>query len=170
MLRTLTPSLVFACIGAVLCACVSNSPRFDRDSYDSSIAPRDAVHAEQTMQGRGLLWGGLIVASTNLDQGSEIEVLAYPLGRDQSPDLDRSPLGRFMVTTNDFLETIDFAPGRLITVAGTLSGTREGEIGNARYVYPILSTAAARIHLWPQGGASRRNSNFNFGLGIGIGL
>lgn len=168
MIRTLPRSLLLICIIGTLCACASG-PRFDRGSYDTGVAPRDAARAAEEMQGRGILWGGLIVAAANLDRGSEVEILAYPLDRDQRPDLGRTPLGRFLVTTDDFLETIDFASGRLVTVAGTFAGTREGQVGEARYVYPVLTAEAAQIHLWPQS-SERRGSSVNFGLGIGIGL
>lgn len=169
MSATMPRSLMLAFVAAALCACASG-PRFDRDSYDDRVAPREAARAADEMRGRGILWGGLIVAATNLDRGTEVEILAYPLGRDQHPDLSRAPLGRFLAATGDFLETVDFAPGRLVTVAGTLAGSREGQVGEARYLYPVVATDAARIHLWPQDGGRRGSSSFNFGLGLGIGL
>ncbi len=168
MITTAMPAAIAAVIVMVLSACAGN-PRFDRDQYEEAITPAQAAGNADTLQGQGVLWGGLIIAASNLENHGEIEVLAYPLDRRQQPDTSRTPLGRFIISTDDYLETIDYAEGRLLTAAGRLSTTREGRIGDARYVYPVLETAAEHIELWPSDGRVRSEPRFNFGLGIMFG-
>lgn len=155
-------------VALALSACASG-PRFDRDRYDDAIAPAQAARGAETLEGTGVLWGGLIVAASNLEAGTEIEVLAYPLQRSQRPDTSRPPLGRFLASTPEYLETVDFAEGRLITVAGTLAGTREGRVGAARYVYPVVETGPGQIHLWPIDSRTSAEPRFSFGVGVMLG-
>jgi outer membrane lipoprotein len=53
-----------------------------------------------------------------------------------------------------------------VTVVGTVSETRDGKIGEARYVYPVLT--ATRVHLWPKESAQSSEPRVHFGIGIGI--
>jgi outer membrane lipoprotein len=162
------PTALIAAIVLGLSACAGN-PRFDRAQYEEEITPAQAARAADSLQGKGLLWGGLVIATSNLEDRSEIEVLAYPLDRGQQPDTSRTPLGRFIATTGDYLETVDYAEGRLVTVAGRLSGTREGRIGDTRYLYPVLETAPEHIERWPTDGRIRSEPRFSFGLGVLLG-
>lgn len=163
------PAVIAVAMALMLSAC-AGSARFDRTQYEEEITPAQATRATDTLQGKGVLWGGLIISSSNLEDRSEIEVLAYPLDRRQQPDTSRTPLGRFIVTTGDYLETVDYAEGRLITAAGRLGAAREGRIGDTRYVYPVLETTAELIELWPSDGRVRSEPRFNFGLGVMFGL
>ena len=167
MMRTAFIALIGA-LATALSACATG-PRFDRDLYDDAIAPAQAARAADTLAGTGVLWGGLIVAASNLETGSEIEVLAYPLDRAQQPDTSRTPMGRFLAVTEAYLETVDFAEGRLITVAGALAGTREGRVGEARYVYPVIETGPGQIHLWPIDSRARTEPRFSVGVGVMLG-
>lgn len=167
-MRTMLLPALFAAIVLAISACAGNA-RFDRAQYEEEITPAQAAGTADTLQGKGILWGGLVIATSNLENRSEIEVLAYPLDRRQQPDTSRTPLGRFIATTGDYLETIDYAEGRLVTIAGRLSGTREGRIGDTRYVYPVLETAQEHIERWPTDGRIRSEPRFSFGLGVLLG-
>lgn len=116
--------------------------------------------------GGRVLWGGTIVGARNLDDGTELEVLAYPLDRRQRPMTGRPAAGRFLILSDDYLETLDYAAGRLVTVLGARAGMREGRVGEAPYDYPVVR--AESLHLWrpdaPQPSGPR------FGIGIGVTL
>lgn len=154
-------SLLTVALLAGLAACASG-PRFDTSDVETGVTPRQAVAESERLQGRTVLWAGVVIDSTNLADATRLEVLAYPLDTDQGPDLDREPVGRFLVRRSGYLEPVDYRTGRAVTILGRLAGTRSGKVGEAPYDYPVVE--AARIHLWPAGG--RGASRFHFGVGV----
>jgi outer membrane lipoprotein len=160
-------SLLAAALAVAGCAA---GPQFDTKQYDRRLTPAQAVQRGEQAEGSRVLWGGMIINTSNLDQGTEVEALAYPLGASQRPDTRRTPLGRFIIHSHDYLESVDFAPGRLITVAGPVSGTREGKIGDSRYVYPVVEPETKGLYLWPAGsGQETGNPRFSIGVGVLLG-
>lgn len=160
---TLTAILL---IGLLLGACASG-PRFDGSAYSQSPTPAEAVVDPALWQGKRVLWGGMILNSVNHENGTEIELLAYPLASGQRPDTSRQPIGRFIVREDSYLETVDYAQGRLVTVAGSFTATREGRVGDARFAWPLVE--ADGIHLWPRDGGARREPQFSIGVGVLLG-
>jgi outer membrane lipoprotein len=53
-----------------------------------------------------------------------------------------------------------------VTTTGTLTGEREGEIGEAEYAYPEVQVN--QLYLWPEEQAIEQGPGVNFGLGVGI--
>lgn len=160
------PILISMILAAVTLTGCASGPRFDTKEYDRRLTPQQAVQQAEAAQGKRVLWGGMIISTHNLDKGSEVEVLAYPLASSQRPDTRRAPLGRFIVKTEEYLESVDYGQGRLLTIAGPLTGTREGLVGEARYVYPVVESEAGRIYLWPAG--SGRGTEPQFSIGVGV--
>jgi outer membrane lipoprotein len=146
-----------------IAACASTQ-RFDTKNYNYKNLPAEAVKDPASFDGTAFLWGGVIVNSSNTQAGTQIEVLAYPLDSSQQPDPDRNPDGRFLVIDERYLETLDYAPGRLLTVGGKMNGTRSGQIGDASYIYPVI--VPDRLILWPKEGA-RSNPQIHIGVGVG---
>jgi len=143
----------------------ATGPRFDTRGVNAHITPATAVKDAAAVRDRRVLWTGMILNSRNLKDHTEMEVLAYPADSHHKPDLDREPLGRFLLEQPGYLETADYAQGRLITVVGVIGRAREGRIGEASYTYPVLT--AAQLHLWPKSergqGAEPR---IHFGIGV----
>jgi outer membrane lipoprotein len=155
-----TPLVLFTVLLTVACA---GKPPIDSEGLDTSLAPRAAAERGDESRGKRVLWGGLIVGGENLERGSRIEVLGYPLGKDQRPDRDAGPVGRFLVQNDGYLELADYAPGRLITVAGSISAVREGTIGEASYRFPVV--APEQLHLW-SGERRPAEPRVHFGFGV----
>ena len=145
-------------------ACAT-TPEFDTSGIDASITPQRAAVEMQVLQGAPVLWGGVIIASVNLKDATQLEILAYPLGSYQRPDIDNKPLGRFLAVQQGYLETTDYAQGRLITVRGTLSATRQGSIGETEYTYPVVNISQQR--LWEKR-ADYGEPRIQFGIGVMI--
>jgi len=139
---------------------------YDIGTADSRITPIEAAKDVPGMRNHNVAWGGLIAAAKNLKDKTELEVVAYPLDSEHAPDSSAAPTGRFIVVKSGYLETADFAPGRLITVVGTVTETRTGTVGEARYVYPVV--VASKLQLWPPSNRDRREPNVHFGIGIGV--
>ncbi len=150
----------------LLSACTS-SPTIDSSGVDRSLTPRSVAGAPQPASGKDVLWGGVIIQTTNMKDSTQIEVLAYPLDSNERPQRDSDPLGRFILDKAGYLEPESYAEGRLISVVGTLTGTRAGRVGETTYNFPVIS--ARQLTLWPRtrGG---EGTGINFGIGVGFGL
>lgn len=131
-----------------------------------ALTPADAVKAFPQSEGRRVIWGGRVVASRNLAEATELVVLGLPLSRTQRPQTRGAPAGRFIVHYPGYLETVVYAPDRLVTVDGRITGLETRTVGEAIYDYPMVRAEA--VHLWPEGEDGR--SNVHFGVGVGIGI
>ena len=157
-------NLLCLAMAAAFAACASG-PRYDTARYDTSITPSQAVENNTTLRGKEVLWGGLLINSVNEKGGTQLEILAYPLDSTQRPETDESPRGRFLAVKTGYLETVDYAEGRLVTVAGRLAETRSGRVGEAAYVYPVVE--AESLHLWPKI-SDAPQTRVQFGIGINV--
>ncbi len=145
----------------VLLSGCANGPITTDDSFTSTTLEQ-AVAANESARGQ-VLWGGVILSTSNLESGTLLEVLAYPLDRRQRPMTTRTAIGRFLVVDEGFLEPTDYADGRSITVLGALDGTTSGNIAEANYEYPTVQ--AEQLHLWRPGDAHVA-PRFSFGIGL----
>ena len=151
---------------ALLAACAA-APTFDSSGVDSALTPRRVAAQLQDASGKRVLWGGVILAITNLSERTDIEVLAYPLDTDNRPRRDDDPLGRFIIELAGYLEPASYSEGRLVTVAGTVSRAVPGKIGASDYAYPVV--AAQQLYLWPRA-SGYDGTSVHFGIGVGIGF
>jgi outer membrane lipoprotein len=115
------------------------------------------------------LWGGVIVEVRNLEDSTWIEVVSYPLRR-QQPLSGGITDGRFLLRAPGFLDPVDHRVGRRLTARGRISGFEDGRIGEVLYRFPVLEVD--ELHLWPDGPDVERGGwgGVRFGIGIGIGL
>jgi outer membrane lipoprotein len=160
-----TALVVSLLVGSTLLASGCATP-YDIGNADPRVTPVEAAKDVAGMLNHTVAWGGLIAAAKNLKDKSEIEVVGYPLDSENRPDPDAKPTGRFLVIQPGYLETADYAPGRLITVVGTVTETRHGTVGEAKYIYPVV--VAGKLQLWPKASAERRDPSIHFGIGVGI--
>lgn len=156
---------------AALClaACASGTG-ISTEGVNETVTPGQATTEIDSLRGDEVLWGGTIVNSTNLEDATRLEVLAYPLDGSQRPRTSAEPNGRFLAIEQGYLETVDYRQGRVITVKGSLQEIREGEIGEADYTYPVVQ--CDQLYLWPEENRveDRGWGGVNFGIGIGIGF
>ncbi len=149
-------------ISLLLGACAGPAP-FDAGKIELSLSPQQLREAPPTdSEGKMVMWGGVILDTRNLDNSTQIEVLAYPVNDRQYPMQDQPPQGRFLILQSGYLEPVDYAQGRRISVLGRLQPSQPGKIGDSDYLYPVVD--AEQLKLWPKGGPSR--TRFHFGLGI----
>ena len=152
----------FAVFAALMLSACAGAPPFDLKNVNTATTPGEAVAKLDSLRGSRVLWGGVIVNSKNLEKGTQLEILAYPLSKTYRPRLEREPLGRFIIEHSGYLETVDYAPGRELSLTGIISGTKEGKIDDASYIYPAVTTE--QLHLWPKGGSGE--PQFHFGVGV----
>ncbi|MBK1672807.1 hypothetical protein CKO35_05725 [Ectothiorhodospira shaposhnikovii] len=149
----------------VLAGCAAG-PRFDPGQVDAGLTPAMATHEDQVLAGTRVLWGGVIVHAHNREDVTEFEVLGYPLGRSQGPDTSRPAQGRFLAQVPGYLETVDYEPGRRLTVTGRLKDAVSGKVGDSPYVYPRVEVDD--LHLWPRDPPYPASGAPRFNIGIGV--
>jgi len=150
--------------GSIILASCASGPQFPTEQVNTSLQPKQAAQSSETLVGERVIWGGVVLATRNLEKTSELEVLAYPLDEfNQKPETGDSPLGRFLVSLSGYLETADYGKGRLVTVTGRFSEIEQGKVGQAPYTYPVIE--AADMYLWPRD-SGVRGPNFRFGVGV----
>lgn len=147
----------------LLTACAATPP-LDTRGVDARTTTRQAVATPDALRGRKILWAGVIVQGSNQADSTQLEVLAYPLRSNNRPAIDAAPLGRFLIVQQGYLETVDYAPGRALTVIGALDGLRHGKIGAADYDYPVVR--AQQLRLWPVTNKTDTEPKFHIGVGV----
>jgi len=102
-------------------------------------------------KGRTVILGGEILQTTNLREGTRLEILQRPLSSAEIPRLTDTTGGRFMAFCNEYLDPAVYAPQRRITVAGRVLGSDMGKVGEVDYTYPLVS--CDEIYLLPPASA-----------------
>ncbi len=149
----------------LLLAGCATGPRFAVGALEADLGPQDVAERLATFKGRRFVWGGRIVAAENLADRTRLQILAYPLDRSQRPRTDRPALGRFLAERRGYLETADYAPGRLVTVQGWLRDSVAGRVGEAPYRFPLLEVE--QLYLWPlERPAEGWRAPIQFGIGV----
>lgn len=142
----------------------ATTPEFDTAGVNSAITPRQAAEQINQYKGQKVLWGGLIVNSSNTAHGTQFEILAYPLDNSHNPQTDQPTQGRFIANATQYLETLDYAQGRLLSIVGTLQETKTGKIGEAEYVYPVVTIE--QQFLWAPQSSQSVEPSVHFGVGV----
>ena len=158
-------SFTIAAISAflfLLSACAT-SPDFNTGGVNNGLLPNNTVAQAETAWGEKVIWGGVILSSNNLEQTTQLEVLAYQLNTSHLPQTSQQPIGRFIIQQPGFLETALYTSGRMITVLGRLQPHQTGKVGEADYQYPVV--ISDQLHLWSKD-AGRNKTTFHFGLGL----
>jgi outer membrane lipoprotein len=120
---------------------------------------------------RRVRWGGIIVSTRSVENGTEVEILAKALGNDGRPEPGDVSLGRFLVNSDGFLDPAVYSAGREVTVYGVLQNVLVRNIGTRPYLYPLVK--AAQLYVWTEQsdyGYDDWYSPFHFGFGVGVGI
>jgi outer membrane lipoprotein len=165
-LTALRGSRLLLALPLLLAACATG-PRFDAAGVNHALTPKNAVAKLPAAEGTQVLWGGVILNTTNLKDNTAVEVLGYPLDTDQEPQRDQQPLGRFIFEAKGYLEPATYAKDRKVTVVGRLARSQAGKVGESDYVYPVVTPG--QLYLWPKE-SDYNTGGVHFGIGVGVGF
>ncbi|HID83425.1 MAG TPA: hypothetical protein EYH06_09285 [Chromatiales bacterium] len=155
--------LIFLLTTLLLASCATG-PGFSVPEANRDIQPGQVSTQPELANQARVVWGGVIASSKNLSDETRLEIIAYPLARSsQRPKTEGATNGRFIIVQKGYLEPLDYAKGRKITVKGVVQGTEMGQIGEAKYRYAILSPE--EIYLWPVQ-SERQGIPIRFGIGF----
>lgn len=96
--------------------------------------------------GRYVMLGGMIAGVKNAREGSQLEAVQVRLDDSGTPEDSFRSEGRFIATSDKFLDSMIFKPGRLITVVGEVKGKKIMPLDEVEYTYPVV--AIREIHIW----------------------
>ena len=102
----------------------------------------------EIFKGRTVILGGDILKTHNAPQQTSIEILQKPLDNYEAPRITDQTGGRFIAQCEQYLDPAIYDRGRQITVAGEVLGSYAGHVGEADYLYPLIS--CSEVHLWPR--------------------
>jgi outer membrane lipoprotein len=116
-----------------------------REKADIELAPSDLLKKPDAYRGKIVILGGVIVNSTNTEEGTYIEVVQKPLdyrGRPEDTDISH---GRFIILYEGYLDTAIYSEGREVTVAGEILGKTIQPLGEMEYPYLLIKSS--ELHL-----------------------
>ena len=142
------------------------TPAFKDVGAAASIFASDVQQSPEHYLGAEVVWGGRIVNVHNGAETTEVEVVGYPLDRDQQPLPEASTVGRFIVMLPGFVEPLDYPPGRHLSVHGRVAGARHVSVDEHDYLYPLLS--AREVMVWPWGFMFDKKPRVTIGVGVRI--
>ena len=151
----------------MLAACAP-APIYKTTTGAVTAAPFQVAQSPEKFSNTDVVWGGRIVQVKVFSDHSEIELLAYPLDSSQRPKANDSGSGRFVAVMAGYVEPLDYPTGALMTVNGKLNGSRAGKVGEADYVFPLVTVAQS--HVWTAEEMKKGSNNVHFGLGLGVGI
>lgn len=151
----------------LLSACAS-APLYTPSAATIGATPAQVAHTPENYGNADVVWGGRIIKVENLADHTEVEILAFPLDAAQVPQANDIGNGRFIAWLPGYVERASYPAGELVTLTGHIKGVRNGHVGDAAYIFPLVTTRDA--HVWPQQPPRDRRSNVHFGIGVGIGI
>lgn len=128
-------------------ACASQVPQTIRQAPANSPSLAQVRANIPDYLGREVRWGGAIIETGNRENSTRFIVLGRTLSKDGEPAISDASPGRFIASVPKFLDPEVYAPGRRITVTGTLRRVETGQVGEYPYTYPVLQTKS--WYLWP---------------------
>jgi len=155
--------------GTLALAACAPAPIYKPSPTTVAVAPNMVAQTPERYTNADVIWGGRVVEVRNLADRSEIEIVGYPLDSSQRPKVeDNGGWGRFVAVMPGYVESFNYPSGSLITLAGRVTGTRASTVGQAAYVFPLVSVAQS--HVWTAAEMQSGKSNVSFGLGLGVGI
>ncbi len=141
-------TIVLAALALSLFGCATAISKNLRGLSDPDLTYEMVKQNPDQYQKQVVIWGGEIVKTTNVEEGTRIEILKKPLDFELKPKYGDNSEGRFIALYDGYLDSAIYERGRAITVGGEIAGTITSPIDRIQYTYPVV--AAEEIHLWSE--------------------
>ena len=113
--------------------------------------PRHLLETPEVFKDRLFIFGGIIVETKLVEEGSQIEALLVPVDRYGYLSDEARYQGRFLALyprSKGMLDPLIYKKGREITVAAEFLEARKGKIDQMEVVYPVFEIR--QIYLWEE--------------------
>lgn len=146
LLTSPTKKLLVLLTGVLLIySCSHVISKDSRDLVDETVSAEALFANPDVYKGKTVILGGFIVKTTNVRNGSYVEVVQNPLDFRGRPRTKDRSYGRFLVLADGFIDTAIFSPGRALSVAGEVLGTTTQALGEMRYPYLLIKSREMHI-------------------------
>jgi outer membrane lipoprotein len=116
------------------------------DRADKTISFEELQADPDSFKGKLLILGGTIAKTSVVKRGTLIEVTQKQLDFWGKPERTRRTGGLFLLFTPRYLNTMAYAPGVDITIAGEVLGVSSPMIGAKQYDHPVV--LVKELKLW----------------------
>jgi len=144
--------------------CVAAIPYELTKDVDRNITFENVMKDPDTFMGKKVVFGGEIIETRVLKEGTQVEILQKPLDYYDVPLVTDESQGRFLAMFKEFLDPQVFKSGRRVTIVGEVEGKQTLPLGGTEYIYP--SIRGQHIHLWPHTEEYYYYPHFDFGIGL----
>ena len=137
-------------LSAYLCiaGCAGVITKETQYEVDPTLSFQMVFKNPEAHKGEVVIWGGTIISTRNLKEGTLVEVLQKPLRFGKAPAEGDASEGRFLALYDGYLDTAIYAKDREITLAGTVLGRRTQPLDEIEYAYPLIRVK--ELHLWDE--------------------
>ena len=132
---------------AMLAGCATNPMYPDLREQAKPVTVTQVVTSPQNMPGTVVIWGGHITGVENGTNGGTLYVMQLPLAKNGKPFVYCGTSGGFVATDSAFIDPEAYSYGRLVTVAGEITGVRTETLDRITETCPVV--AVRQIYLWP---------------------
>lgn len=143
------------------CAVGISQPSRSKVTYTGSFSALQKT--PDLYKGEVIMLGGRIIETKTSSPLSELTVLQLALDSSGRPVNSDQSEGRFIVQAQQALDPAIYQKDMLLTVVGTLKGSKVLSIGSYEYAYPLVELI--EMKLWPKG--MRTRPAVHFGIGVG---
>lgn len=121
-----------------LTACSTVSTSFQHPPA-GDVQVSQVIHEPTTYIGQAVRWGGKIIAVHNDENSASIELVQFPLNRYGRPIATETSQGRFVVSSDSFIDPEVFQQDVMVTFLGNITGTKTLTIDQRELVVPVMS-------------------------------
>jgi outer membrane lipoprotein len=121
-------------IAALAVSACTTIPEQIQGTY-ADISP---ARVDPAVFGSVVRWGGSIIEAKNEEDSTCFEVLSRDLDKYLRPKLEDRTSGRFIACKTGFYEPAVFAPGREVTLTGSIRNIEVRQVDDFNYRYPVV--------------------------------
>ena len=116
-----------------------------RKGVDETITFNRLLETPEDFIGKRIIFGGTIVETRVLPEGTEIEVVQKKIDFSGYPEASDESGGRFIFFKKGFLEPEIYSKGRGVTGVGKLTGIRMGKVDERPYEFPVIELEEIKL-------------------------
>ena len=116
-----------------------------RKGIDADITFESLVEDPNPFLGKRVLFGGVIVVTRNVQDGTELEIVQKNIESHGNLEAGDYSGGRFLFFSKGYLEPEIYASERKIIGVGKVTGQKLGKVGDYSYNFPVIEVE--ELHL-----------------------
>ena len=128
-----------------LIGCSHPVPHELRRGIDETLTFDRLLETPKGFMGKRVMFGGAIVETRALPEGTEIEVVQKKIGFTGYPESGDESGGRFIFFKKGFLEPEIYSKGRGVIGIGMFTGIRMGKVGERPYEFPVIEVEELKL-------------------------